>query len=480
MKTSQIGPFLYQCPFADLLPPLTTIERDALGQSIKESGGVKTPIVVYPVSGAVLRVIDGANRVALVHELGLTTIPFSVLPEATTEEEQRRLAIELNIHRRHLTPAQRLEVMIRLAQEGKSLRAIAAETGVSHTHVAAALKGSGVKPLTPQVTGRDGKSYPATQPKREAPSAGAGTFPGQDPRLPPAQAQVPQHQREDAPPTPEGKREAGAVGKGLSEEAKRSLEETVDAHFKGVEGRGLDPLTMRARVACGHCVNGAEVCPACSGEDDFCELCDGAGDVACSYCTPAPPPRVSPSGEEEEDLGFDRDCSPAPSTPPAWSNDDWNTPPEVLELVRRVNLITLDPCSNQWSQVGAEVAITQEQGSGLDCDWWQSAGKGLVYVNPPYSDPGVWVAKMAGEAQRGTEILALVPAAVGTVWWHDHALQADAIVFPKGRLHFWREGTRGGGARFDAAYLYWGPNVPRFCEAFQGEGWLVFPARRAA
>lgn len=35
------------------------------------------------------------------------------------------------------------------------------------------------------------------------------------------------------------------------------------------------------------------------------------------------------------------------------TNDDLNTPEWILDLVRRMGPIGLDPCSNRWSTVGA-------------------------------------------------------------------------------------------------------------------------------
>jgi len=65
---------------------------------------------------------------------------------------------------------------------------------------------------------------------------------------------------------------------------------------------------------------------------------------------------------------------------------DFNTPPELLEQVRQLDArgIGLDPCSNAYSLVDARTAWDGTGQDGLIPSW---RGHGLVFMNPPPTDP---------------------------------------------------------------------------------------------
>lgn len=69
----------------------------------------------------------------------------------------------------------------------------------------------------------------------------------------------------------------------------------------------------------------------------------------------------------------------------------------------------------------------------LEEDW---GGEGsVVWLNPPYSECGAFVAKAAEEAQKGATVVMLVPARTDTKWWH-------RFIWSK-ETHTWREGVEG-------------------------------------
>lgn len=130
------------------------------------------------------KILDGWQRYRACTTLGIQPT-FQGMPEGISPEEYVRL---VNDERRHESAAakakrvaDRRERVAAARVEGKSLRTIAEEEGVSHIQVREDLKAaSGVNPLTPEtkptqdtpatpakVTGKDGKSYPATAPKAE-------------------------------------------------------------------------------------------------------------------------------------------------------------------------------------------------------------------------------------------------------------------------------------------------------------------------
>lgn len=140
-----------------VMPLLTDEEYGALKADIAERG-VQVP-VEYDEEGNIL---DGYHRVRACLELGITDWP-KVVRRGLTEEQKVEHALVLNLHRRHLTREQRRELVVRLRQQGWSLRRIAERLGVSKSQ--AERDASGVPFGTPAtVTGADGKQYPATKP----------------------------------------------------------------------------------------------------------------------------------------------------------------------------------------------------------------------------------------------------------------------------------------------------------------------------
>ena len=98
-------------------------------------------------------------------------------------------------------------------------------------------------------------------------------------------------------------------------------------------------------------------------------------------------------------------------------NKDWGTPANYVEAVREFfgDGIDLDPCSNQWSIVGARVEYRLPRNNGLRDSW----NFKRIYVNPPYgldrrSGTGIksWLYRCAyAHKAFGSEVLALVPVA---------------------------------------------------------------------
>jgi len=149
--------------------------------------------------------------------------------------------------------------------------------------------------------------------------------------------------------------------------------------------------------------------------------------------------------------------------------DSWNTPECVLELVRKMGPIRLDPCSNADSVVGATLAF---ESGGLDIDWTDTADGGLTFVNPVYGrEIWDWVLRCAFEAGRGCEIVALLPARPDTRWFSS-AWEADALCFWRGRIRFLGAPSS---APFPSVVAYWGPRRYRFADVFSEVGHVVFP-----
>lgn len=166
------------------------------------------------------------------------------------------------------------------------------------------------------------------------------------------------------------------------------------------------------------------------------------------------------------------------------ASSTWQTPDCVLDLVRQLGPIALDPCTALDNPVGARVwcvapdAWNAERDDvhadmyldGLNEEWPTLAKGGLVYCNPPFGrGVSAWLARCRAAAHFGCEVIALVPARVDTAWWNDFCAPpaADAVCFWRGRLTF-----RGapGPAPFPSAIVYHGPRKHRFADVFSTAG----------
>jgi hypothetical protein len=148
---------------------------------------------------------------------------------------------------------------------------------------------------------------------------------------------------------------------------------------------------------------------------------------------------------------------------------DWQTPDSLLELVRKVGPIALDPCTVSDNPTQAR-AICTPANDGLQVEWSRvtRTWPGLVYVNPPYGrELHKWIAKCVVEGRDGAEIVLLTPARTDTNWTHMAATSAQVTLFWKGRLKF--KGAKDA-APFPSALFYWGPRHERFREVFAGRG----------
>jgi hypothetical protein len=152
----------------------------------------------------------------------------------------------------------------------------------------------------------------------------------------------------------------------------------------------------------------------------------------------------------------------------------WRTPEHVLDLVRMVGPIMLDPCAHQDGLVHAATELRRARGEdGLEADWLALSGGGLVFVNSPYGREIVrWVLRCYALGQLGGECIALLPARTDTFWWQRYVAHpnADAVLFWRGRLTFVGAPAA---APFPSAIAYWGPRPHRFKDVFAPYGALA-------
>jgi ParB-like chromosome segregation protein Spo0J len=98
-------------PFKDLLPPLTTVERETLKADIKKNG-VLVPVVIDEEGN----ILDGHNRYAIKKDAPTITI------NGLSDDEKQAFVIRANFNRRNLSPTQKSEILAKQKALAKSFR----------------------------------------------------------------------------------------------------------------------------------------------------------------------------------------------------------------------------------------------------------------------------------------------------------------------------------------------------------------------
>jgi len=142
---------------------------------------------------------------------------------------------------------------------------------------------------------------------------------------------------------------------------------------------------------------------------------------------------------------------------------DWWTPPEVFEkLGLEFDLDSASPEGGvPW--LPTKYYYTKEH-NGLEKNWF-----GNVWLNPPYGRfTASWLDKFV---EHGNGI-ALVFARTETIWFHKYALQADSLLFTKGRFKFAKNGVQGDYASIGSLFIACGNQNSEALKS-SGMGWYV-------
>lgn len=156
-----------------------------------------------------------------------------------------------------------------------------------------------------------------------------------------------------------------------------------------------------------------------------------------------------------------------------FTSDDWFTPADIIERVTDLfgGRIDTDPASNRVAQRVVQASVWyEERDNGLEQPWY-----GNVFLNPPYSNPAPWVARLIEEYQDGgiTAAVVLVNNQTEADWFQD-LFKVATPCFHDGRIHFWRPDREGkSGARQGQVIFYLGPDVQAFRDHFGDLGMIM-------
>jgi phage N-6-adenine-methyltransferase len=163
--------------------------------------------------------------------------------------------------------------------------------------------------------------------------------------------------------------------------------------------------------------------------------------------------------------------------------NDWYTPPEVLQLARRVmGGIDLDPASDTAAQVEVRAtAFFTEDDHALERPWG-----GRVWMNPPFSMPLVeqFTQKAIAEYQSGrvSQAMVLVNNATETAWCQALLRAARAFCLLEGRVQFWNatQGSEDSHPLQGQVLAYLGADGDTFATACQRVGIVAVPTSSLA
>jgi len=116
------------------------------------------------------------------------------------------------------------------------------------------------------------------------------------------------------------------------------------------------------------------------------------------------------------------------------ASDDWYTPPEIFQALGFCEdaPFDLDPCSpgaDHWVPTKNIFTIHDD---GLSHDWF-----GTVFMNPPFGGRNGHVPWLKKFIEHGDGI-AIVRAYTSSRWFHDWAIKAETMCFPRGKTKFIR------------------------------------------
>jgi site-specific DNA-methyltransferase (adenine-specific) len=113
------------------------------------------------------------------------------------------------------------------------------------------------------------------------------------------------------------------------------------------------------------------------------------------------------------------------------TSDEWRTPPDLFAHLNDIYQFDLDPASTHDNHV-CRLHCTLEDLNGLKFNWAERR----VFLNPPFSQVQLWVAKCIAEMAHCPVIVALLPARTDTRWFQKYVLSAGAVYYIPGRLKF--------------------------------------------
>ncbi len=126
-----------------------------------------------------------------------------------------------------------------------------------------------------------------------------------------------------------------------------------------------------------------------------------------------------------------------PEQKPGKSKQDYATPAAFMEaLAHHFGEAPATDLAATEDNTKCVHYVTPEQNSlSSACEWDDYASYGSAFLNPPFGTILPWAKKCSGAEKL--QIFFLVPASVGSVWWHKYVHDtASRVLFLRPRLEF--------------------------------------------
>jgi phage N-6-adenine-methyltransferase len=122
--------------------------------------------------------------------------------------------------------------------------------------------------------------------------------------------------------------------------------------------------------------------------------------------------------------------------------DAWSTPDDLFETLHKEFNFTLDACANSQN---AKLPVYIDKGvDALKVRWkTHDYHHRAIWCNPPYGrGMDQWLAKAWEACRDGATVVMLIFARTDTQWWSEYATKATEWRFVRGRLKFYKPGTK--------------------------------------
>lgn len=146
------------------------------------------------------------------------------------------------------------------------------------------------------------------------------------------------------------------------------------------------------------------------------------------------------------DYGFQSNPNDVPTI---LSSNDWRTPDWLFNKVRDEFNLAVDRAADNQNHKLEFFYTKDDLHNVLDINWTLPG-----YINPPYSNPGVWLRKARKEViERGVTSVLLVRVDPANNYWIETTIDAH-VRYLAGRIKFWDDENKPHyGATFSSALI---------------------------
>lgn len=167
-------------------------------------------------------------------------------------------------------------------------------------------------------------------------------------------------------------------------------------------------------------------------------------------------------------------------------NDEWATPPEILDRIRKVAQIGLDPFGKEMSLVGA--TVTNIYNGTPETDGflmpWHEGSNDVAFMNPPFSRKSdfakVWKTECELLSSSGSTrtLFCVLPANTEQRFFHTMmSVPGSIMILYKSRISYYKDDgdtlVRKNGASFASVSFVYGPQAINIALQFKDMATIV-------